>query len=164
MRISIVVAVDKNNGIGYQNRLPWRLPADLRQVKLLTMGHHLIMGRKTYESIGKPLPGRVTIIVTRNPNYQAEGCLISRSLTDALALAGENEESEVFIFGGSDIYQEALLVTDRIYITHIHAEFQVDTYFPDFDRSLWIETNSVFHPADEENPYPFTFQILERRT
>lgn len=163
MRKSIIVAMDQNNGIGYQNRLPWRLPADMRIVKQTTMGHHLIMGRKTYESIGKPLPGRTSIVVTRNPSYQAEGCLITHSVSAALALAEAQGEDEAFIFGGSEIYREALQFTDRIYLTHIQAEFEVDTFFPDFDRSLWTETRSELHPADKENQYPFRFIIYDRR-
>ena len=164
MRTSIIVAMDQNNGIGYQNRLPWRLPADLRLLKQYTMGHHLIMGRKTYESIGKPLPGRVSIVVTRNPSYQAEGCLMTHSVPAALALAKAEGEREAFIFGGNEIYREGLQFTDRIYLTHIQAEFEVDTFFPEFDRSLWTESHSDFYPSDEENLYPFSFTIYDRRT
>ena len=163
MRKSIIVAMDLNNGIGYQNQLPWRLPADMRKLKQTTMGHHLIMGRKTYESIGKPLPGRVSIVVTRNPGYVAEGCLVINSVSAALVLAESRGEDEAFIFGGSQIYQESFPFTDRIYLTHIQAEFEVDTYFPDFDSSLWIETLSEFYPVDQENHYAFRYIIFDRR-
>lgn len=163
MRTSIIVAMDQNNGIGYQNRLPWRLPADLRFVKHLTMGHHLIMGRKTYESIGKPLPGRITIVVSRNPSYHAEGCLVRPSITSALALAEAKGEREVFIFGGREIYREALKIADKLYITRIHAVFQADTFFPALDLSSWDETSAEYHPPDQENLHPFTFLIYERR-
>jgi dihydrofolate reductase len=164
MRKSIIVAIDQNNGIGYQNRLPWRLPAELKLFTSFTMGHHLIMGRKTFESIGKPLSGRVTIVVTRNPDYQVEGCLIAHSLNAAFALAEANGESEVFICGGSEIYREALQAADRLYLTRVHAEFQVDTFFPEFDITSWAETRADFCPSDENNPYPFTLTIYERRT
>jgi dihydrofolate reductase len=164
MRKSIIVAFDQNYGIGYQGGLPWHLPADLKMVRQLTMGHHLIMGRKTYESIGKALPGRTSIIVTRNREYQAEGCLITHSLADALTLAQSAGEDEAFIFGGSQIYQEALPFTDRLYITHIHAGFPTDTYFPEFDQEGWIKTSAEFHPADKNNPTPFTFLTYERKT
>lgn len=163
MRISIVVAMDLNNGIGYQNRLPWRLPADLRLMKQTTMGHHLIMGRKTYESIGKPLPGRTSIIVTRNTGYQAVECLVAHSVPGALCLAESRGEDEAFLFGGSQIYMEGLPYTDRIYLTLIQAEFKVDAYFPDFDRSVWVETRTEFYPADQENHFPFYYLIYDRR-
>jgi dihydrofolate reductase len=155
--------MDHKNGIGYQNQMPWHLPAELKQFKKLTMGHHLIMGRKTYESIGKPLPGRITIVVTHNPNYQAEGCLIAHSLQEAFQLAADANEDEAFVCGGQAIYREALTAVDRLYLTRIHAEFQSDTFFPEFEISLWLERSSVFHPADQKNPYPFTFFIYDRR-
>lgn len=163
MRKSILVAMDQKNGIGYQNQLPWHLPAELKYFKQLTMGHHLIMGRKTYESIGKSLPGRTTIVVTRNPNYQAEGCLIMHSLEQAFRIAEEQAESEVFVCGGHTIYREALKVADRLYLTRIHAEFQTDLSFPDFKISLWEETSADYHPKDPKNPYSFTFFVYERR-
>ena len=163
MRKSIIVAMDMNNGIGYQNQLPWRLPADFRLMKQTTMGHHLIMGRKTYESIGKPLPERTSIIVTRNRGYQAEGCLLVHSVPDALSLAESRGEDEAFIFGGSQVYAEGFQYTDRIYLTYIQAEFEVDAYFPDFDRSAWVETYNKFYPADQENHFPFYYLIYDRR-
>lgn len=163
MRKSIIVALDQNNGIGYQNRMPWHLPAELKRFKALTMGHHLIMGRKTFESIGRPLPGRTTIIVTRNQRYQAEGCLVSHSVSEALRLAETRGESEVFICGGETIYRKSIPGANRLYITRIHAKFQTDTFFPDFDVSLWQEIDTDFSPVDEKNPYPFTFSIYERK-
>ena len=163
MRKSIIVAMDLNNGIGYRNQLPWRLPADFRLMKHNTMGHHLIMGRKTYESIGKPLSGRTTIIVTRSPDYQAEGCLVEHAVLSAFSVAELRGENEVFIFGGSQIYVESLPYTERIYLTHIQAKFEVDAYFPDFDRSVWVETLSEFYPADQENQFPFYYLIYDRR-
>ena len=164
MRKSIIVAMDQKNGIGYQGRLPWHLPAELKHFKALTMGHHLIMGRKTYESIGKPLPGRTTVVVTRNLNYIAEGCLIAHSIASALELAESQGESETFICGGHSIYRDALKDTDRLYLTRIHAEFQVDTTFPNLDLSLWKVISADFHPSNEKNAHPFTFFIYERRS
>ena len=128
----------------------------------LTLGHHLIMGRKTYESIGKPLEGRTNIVVTRNTEYQLEGCLVADSVATALVLAEANGESEAFIGGGTGIYREALPATDRLYLSRIHAEFQVDTYFPEFDMLNWTQISEKYHPADEKNPHPFTFYIYER--
>ncbi len=117
MRKSIIVAMDQKNGIGFQGRLPWHLPDELKNFKSLTMGHHLIMGRKTFESIDKPLSGRITIIITRNPNYYAKGCLVAHSISKAFKIAEDFGESEVFICGGNEIYREALKFTDRIYLT-----------------------------------------------
>jgi len=162
MRQSIIVAMDIDNGIGYQNRMPWHLPTELKRFKSLTMGHHLIMGRRTYESIGKPLPGRTTIIVTRNPRYQAQGCFIAHSIADAIDLSKGRGENEVFVCGGSAIYRETLGFADRLYLTRVHAKFQTDISFPDFDVSLWIEVSAEYHASDEKNPYPFTFYIYER--
>ena len=124
----------------------------------------LIMGRKTYESIGKPLPGRTTIVVTRNPNYQAEGCFVAHSIGEALDLAEKQGEDEAFICGGTEIYRESLRETDYLYLTRVHAQFQVDTSFPEFDLLNWEEISAEFHPADKENQHPFTFFIYERRS
>jgi len=164
MQKSIIVAMDLNNGIGYQNRLPWRLPAEQQLFKTHTMGHHMIMGRKTYESIGRPLPGRTTIVVTRNPDYQAEGCWVVHSVREALDLAEGKGENEAFICGGTEIYRESIRETDCLYLTRVHANFQVDTFFPVFDVSQWEKISADFHPADEENPHPFTFFIYKRRS
>jgi len=163
MRISLIVAMDQNNGIGYQNQMAWHLPAELKRFRSLTMGHHLIMGRKTFESIGKPLPGRTTIVVTRNQAYRSEDCFIAHSITDALDLAKAQGENEVFICGGNVIYQETLGVADRLYLTRIHAKFQTDIFFSEFDVSLWQEISTENHPSDEKNPYPFTFHVYDRR-
>jgi dihydrofolate reductase len=143
--------------------MAWHLPAELKRFKTLTMGHHLIMGRKTFESIGKPLPGRKTIVVTRNQAYQAEGFLVTHSIADALNLAEAQGENEVFICGGSAIYQETLGIANRLYLTRIHAKFQTDISFPDFDVSLWEEISAENHPSDEKNSHPFTFYIYERK-
>lgn len=162
MIISLIVAMDEKRGIGIDGGLPWHLPADLKQFKSLTMGHHIIMGRKTYESIGRPLPGRIMVVITRNPTYQAEGCLIAHSLEQAIEKAQESEEHEAFVIGGGEIFTEAIELADRIYLTLVHANFPVNIYFPEYSPEEWEEVESEFNPADEKNQYPFTFKILSR--
>jgi dihydrofolate reductase len=161
--ISLLVAMDEKRGIGKDGKLPWRLSSDLKRFRELTMGHHIIVGRKTFESIGKPLPGRRTILVTRNLNYTVEGCLVAGSVESALKLAKERGESEAFIIGGADIYAQALEVADRIYLTEVHAEVDADTFFPEFDRSAWTERECTYQPADEKNQHACTFRLLERK-
>lgn len=160
--ISLLVAMDEKRGIGKAGKLPWHLSSDLRRFRELTMGHHLIAGRKTFESIGKPLPGRHTIVLSRNSSFKPEGCFLARSVEDAIALARERGETEVFVIGGAEIYAQALDAADRIYLTQVHAEVDADTFFPEFDRDDWIVTQHLDHPADEKNQYAFTFMLLER--
>jgi dihydrofolate reductase len=136
----------RNRVIGINNTLPWRLPADLQHFKALTMGHHIVMGRKTYESIGKPLPGRITVIVTRDANYHVEGCITATSIDAAIAACGE--DAEVFFVGGAELYAQVLPRADRLYLTEIQAEFNGDAYFPAFDLGIWRET------ARQENTSP----------
>ena len=164
MNISLIAALDRRRGIGKDNQLPWRLPGDLKRFRELTMGHHLIVGRKTYESIGKPLPGRTLIVVTRNKTYQAEGCTVVHSLADALALAGSHGESEAFIGGGAELYAQALALADRLYLTRVDAEVEADTFFPAWDEQAWTLVEERTHPADENHASPFTFQTLQRKT
>src|SRR5262249_38307457 len=147
---------------GKGNQLPWRLPADLRRFRELTMGHHIIVGRKTYESIGKPLPGRQMIIVTREKSYEAQDCFIAHSVQEAINLAGPGGESEVFICGGAEIYAKSIRLVDRMYLTFVDAEVEADAFFPEFDEVAWIERESVHLPADEKNPHPMTFKLLVR--
>jgi dihydrofolate reductase len=137
-RLSLVVAMARNRVIGIDNTLPWRLPEDLRHFKALTMGHHIIMGRKTYESIGRPLPGRTTVIVSRDPGYRMDGCLVANSLEEAVRLAEGDDEA--FFVGGSSLYGQALSLAQRLYITEIQADYPGDAHFPEFDRSQWPET------------------------
>ena len=162
MIISIIVAMDETRGIGVEGRLPWHLPADLKRFKSLTMGHHLIMGRKTFASIGRPLPGRTTIIVTRDQSFQPEGCLVAHSLETALEFARLDLENDVFVIGGAEIFVQAIELADRIYLTQVHSSLPADVYFPEFAAADWLETDSEYHPADEKNRYPFTFKILAR--
>lgn len=162
MIVSLIAAMDRRRGIGQDNQLPWRLPADLKHFRELTAGHHIIAGRKTYESIGKPLPNRTTIIVTRNESYEAEGCFVVHSQADALTLAQQRGETELFVIGGAEIYAQALPFADRLYLTRIEAEFEADAFFPAFDIQDWQITDSVFHAADEKHAFGFTFQQLDR--
>jgi dihydrofolate reductase len=162
--VSIIVAMDQAGGIGKAGGLPWHLSADLKNFKALTMGHHLIEGRKTYESIGKALPGRTTIIVTRNRNFAAEGCLLTHTLQDALALAERAGESEAFIGGGGEIFSQALPLAQRIYLTRLHTRADCDVFFPPVDWREWQEGERAFHPADDRNDYPFTFSVFHKET
>ncbi len=167
MIVSLIAAMDVNRGIGIDNRLPWRLSADLRKFRELTLGHHIIVGRKTFESIGKPLPGRRTIIVTRNENYQgpddSESSSIAHSVEEALELARSRGESEVFICGGAEIYAQALSRADRLYLTLVEAEASANVFFPEWDESKWEVRDSIYHAADDKNQYPFLFKLLCRK-
>lgn len=164
MKISLIAAVDQEGGIGYRNELPWHLSADLKRFKELTMGHHLLMGRKTYQSIGKPLPGRTMIVLTRSPEFEAEGCLIAHSLQDGLALAEDRGEEKIFVIGGSSVFKEALPLADELHLSLVHASVKADTYFPPFDESQWRVRSETFHPADEMNQYPHTYLYLVRKS
>jgi dihydrofolate reductase len=160
--ISLIVAMDERRGIGKSGKLPWRLSADLKHFREVTMGHHLIIGRKTFESIGKPLQGRYMIVITRDQTFKAEGCIIERSIEAGFAVARERGENELFVVGGAQIYAQTLDAADRLYLTEVHAQVDADTFFPEFSRDRWIEKQGIDHPADEKNQYPFTFRLLER--
>lgn len=160
MKISLIVAKSKNNVIGKNNQLPWHLPADLQYFKKLTMGHHMIMGRKTYESIGKPLPGRTSIIITSNKDYSAPGCIIAHSLKDAINAAKKDEE--VFIIGGAAVFTEALHLADIIYLTEIHENFEGDVFFPELDFLSWKLVKKEHHNPDEKNKYSYSFAQYEK--
>ncbi|MBI1761807.1 MAG: dihydrofolate reductase [Acidobacteria bacterium] len=162
MIVSLIAALDRRRGIGKDNQLPWRLPADMKRFRELTLGHHLIVGRKTYESIGKPLPGRTLIIVTRQPDVQVKGCLVVDSVAEALALANTRGEQEVFVIGGAEIYAQTLAQADRLYLTFVEAEVAADTFFPVFAADDWQEVERSTHAADEKHQYAFTFVTLTR--
>jgi len=159
--VSIIVAVADNDVIGRDGGLPWHLPADLKRFKRLTSGHQMVMGRRTWDSIGRrPLPGRPTIVVSRDPSFVAEGAQVARSVEEALELAAGADE--VFIAGGEAIYRAALPVADRIYLTRVHACFDGDTHFPAFDANDWQVVVEERHEPDEKNPYAHTFLVYER--
>lgn len=160
MTASLIVAVSDNGAIGNRGDLPWKLPADLRHFKRLTMGHHLIVGRKTWESVGVVLPGRTMVVVTRDPGYRPgiDGVLVAHSLTEALWRAGADDEP--FVAGGASLYQEAFEIVETMYLTRIHAEFTADTFFPEFDRKKWIVSSEERHDPDEKNLFPYTFVTM----
>lgn len=161
MTLSIVVATDENGAIGKDNRLLWHLPADLKRFKALTTGHSIIMGRKTYESIGKPLPNRRNMVITRQSGLKIEGAEVVHSLTEALVLC--KNEAEVFIIGGAEIFQQALPLTRQIYLTIVHHSFPADTFFPEINSNEWIETEKIICQPDEKNVFPFTFITYRKR-
>jgi len=160
MKISIIAAIDKNNALGLNNRLLWHLSADLKRFKQLTTDHYIILGRKTFEAIGKPLPKRVNIILTKQANYKAPNCLFAKSLSEALRLA-ENQP-EVFICGGGEVYSEAIEIAHYLYITHINAAFDADTFFPEIKPKLW----SIVSKEDnfcEKNNFEYSFVNYVRK-
>ncbi|RAU81636.1 dihydrofolate reductase [Pontibacter arcticus] len=160
--ITIVVAAAENNVIGKDNNLIWHLPADLRHFKNLTMGHPMLMGRKTFESIGKPLPGRTSIIITTQKDYTAEGCIIAHSVEEALEKAKALDE-QVSIIGGAEIYKLTLPHTDVVQLTRIHHTFDGDVYFPALSENEWELVSEENHRPDEKNKYSYTFQEFRRK-
>ncbi len=158
--ISLIAAVSENGVIGRNNILPWRLSSDLRRFRKLTMGHHLIVGRQTFESIGQPLKGRHMIILTRNLDYHCPGVKIANSLKKALELAANDKQ--IFIGGGSELFRKALRHVDRLYLTIVHAHIKGDAFFPDIDHNQWQVKSVEAHPADQNNNYAYTFKTLER--
>ncbi len=161
--ISLIVAMDKKRVIGVDNKLPWHLPADLKRFKELTLGHHIVMGRKTFESIGKPLPGRTTVIITRQREYKAEGCLVVHSLDAALLAAAS--DSETFILGGGEIFTQALETADKIYITEIDTEVpRGDAYFPELDRTQWKLLERTECSPDDKNRFRYIFLTYLKKT
>jgi dihydrofolate reductase len=159
-RISLIVAMARNRVIGVNNTLPWHLPADLKHFKALTMGHHMIMGRKTYESIGKPLPGRTSVVVTRNAGYSVPGIIVVNSLEAAIAACGNDEE--IFVIGGAELYRQSIALADRIYLTEIDADIPGDAHFTELDHKLWQEAGRDSHAPDEKNRYSYHFVIYDR--
>jgi len=163
MRLSLIAALSSNNVIGRNNDLPWHLSTDLKRLKALTMGHHMIMGRRTYDSIGRPLPGRSFIVITRDPNFKAEGVRVVHSLEDAIQIAVDAGDEEPFIAGGAQIFEQAIHRADRMYLTRVHAEIEGDAFFPDFDDvSEWQLTDAEHFDADAKNDHPFSFLNYDR--
>jgi dihydrofolate reductase len=163
MRLSIIAALSSNNVIGRDNQVPWHLSTDLKRFKSLTMGHHLIMGRKTFDSIGKPLPGRTNVVITRSAEFVAEGVTVVHSLEEGIRLASSTGDSEPFIAGGGEIYELAIHRADTMYLTRVHVEVEGDAHFPDFDDvSEWKLVDSEHFEADEKNQFPFSFLTYQR--
>ena len=166
MRLSIIVAAARNNVIGSDGGMPWRLSSDLQRFKKLTLGKPIIMGRKTFDSIGKPLPGRTNIVVTRDKEWQSPGAVNVRSLDQAIEMANEISSSsgaeELFVIGGGEIYRQALDLVDRIYLTRVEADIEGDTKFPKLKEEDWRSSNEEHIPADAKNSHPTTFVVLDR--
>ena len=153
--ITIIAAIAKNNALGKDNQLIWHIPADLKRFKKVTSNHHVIMGRKTFESLGKPLPNRTNIIITRNLNYKAEGCVVVNSLNEAIEVA--KEDKNPFILGGAEIYKQAIEIADKLDLTFVHHEFDADVFFPKIDTTIWKETSREYFKADDKNKFNYSF-------
>mgnify|MGYP002629628159 FL=1 len=153
--ITIIAAIAENKALGKGNQLIWHLPADLKRFKKVTANHHVIMGRKTFESLGKPLPNRANIIITRNNSFQAEGCLIVNSLQQAIEVS--KEDKNPYILGGAEIYTQAIEIADKLDLTFVHHHFEADAFFPEIDKKIWKETSRQDFKADEKNNYDFSF-------
>lgn len=159
-KLSIIVAMARNRTIGVNNTLPWRCPEDLKHFKTLTMGHYMIMGRKTFDSIGKPLPGRTTVVVTRNNDLAIEGCIIAHSLQEAIHNCLGDDE--IFIVGGAELYRQAISLTDTLYITEIQQDVEGDAHFPEFDKSAWRETSRVVNSQTAPQALEYHFVTYQR--
>jgi dihydrofolate reductase len=163
MKLSMIAALSSNGVIGRNDGIPWRLSTDLKRLKSLTMGHHLIMGRRTYESVGRSLPGRTNVVITRRTDYAPQGVTVVHTLDDAIRLASAANDPEPFIGGGAEIYDLAMHRADRMYLTRVHVEVEGDTFFPEFDDvSEWRLTDAEHFDADEKNEYPFSFLTYDR--
>lgn len=162
MIITLIAAVAENNALGKDNKMMWHLPDDFKHFKSRTSGHHIIMGRKTFESFPSALPNRTSVIITRQQDYKTEGCIVVGSLEEALKVSPQDEE--VFIIGGGEIYNQSIARADKLDITRVHAEFtDADAYFPHIDESKWELTEAVFHPKDEKHAYEMTFQTYMKK-
>lgn len=155
-----IAAASENNVLGKDNKIVWHLPDDFKRFKQLTTGHYIILGRKTFESLGRPLPNRPHIIVTRNNNYKVPGCTIANSLDEAIKLAPKDED--VFVIGGGEIYKQALAFTDKIELTRVHATMEGDTFFPEISTEDWQLVKEEYHPKDEKHAFDFTYQTFIR--
>lgn len=162
MKVSQIVAISTNRAIGKDNDLVCHLPADMKFFRQTTTGHHIIMGRKNYESIGRPLPKRTNVIISRNPSYKAQGCITVSSIEEALDLAKKNGEDEAFIIGGGQIYKQSLNLTDTIYLTQVHTKLDGDTFYPDLEETEWEKISEEYHSKDEKNLYDYSFQKFTR--
>lgn len=167
MLLSVIVAVAENGVVGVDNTLPWRLPEDLKYFKKVTMGKPIVMGRKTYESIGRPLPGRPNIVISRNPGFRAPGVTVVGSIDSALELANElaqgDGQNELMVIGGAAIYALAIPMADRLYLTEVHAEYSGDAFFPAVDLEQWLEISREHHLSQNADSPAFSFLVYERR-
>lgn len=162
MTISCIVAIAKNKVIGKDNDIPWYLPADLKYFKKITTGHHILMGRKCYQSIGRPLPNRTNVIITRDPYFISSNCLVARSIEEGLEMAYDNGETELFIIGGGTIYEQTKALWDKLYLTEVDLEVEGDIFFPELKDDEWEIQDIQNHKKDEKNVYDYRFKILKR--
>ena len=162
MKISLVVAAAENGAIGKDNQLLWKLSLDLKRFKHITTGHHLLMGRKTFESIGKPLPNRTSLIISRNYKCDLENCFVFKTINEAIIYAAQQNEEELFVIGGGEIFAQTLPLAQKLYLTIVHSEIEGDAYFQ-YDDSNWKVLHSEYIPKDEKNEFDTTFVILERQ-
>ena len=167
MKIAMIAAVAENNAIGINNKMPWYLPGDLRYFKAVTMGKPIVMGRKTFESLGKPLPGRTNIVITRDKGYSRDGIKVVHSLSDALSLADDiamiDGISEIMVIGGAEIYKQAMPKAERLYLTRVYQSFEGDAFFPEFDKGLWQEIAREDHCTEDEKALTYSYLVLERQ-
>lgn len=160
--IILIAAVAENNALGKNNDLLWHLPKDFKRFKEITSGHHIIMGRKTFESFPKPLPNRTHVIITRQKDYVHEGCIVVQDLESAIAVCPKNEDA--FVIGGGEIYSQSIHLADQLDITRVHHSFEADVYFPEIDSKIWKLTSEIFNHKDEKHLYDYTFQTFVRKT
>ena len=163
MIISCIVAMTPDRVIGKDNDIPWYLPADLKYFKKTTLGHHILMGRNCFESIGRPLPKRVNIVITKNPYFISSGVLVAHSIQEALEMAYENGETEAFIIGGGQIYSQTVHLWDKLYLTEVDLHVEGDVFFPEIDEKAWTCVQKEEHLADKKNPHNYTFKTLLRK-
>lgn len=156
-----IAAAAQNNALGKDNQLVWHLPDDFKRFKKLTTGHYIILGRKTFESFPKPLPNRTHVIITRNKNYQAEGCIVVNSLQEALQKVPQGQD--IFIIGGAQIYKQSMHLSDKIELTRVHTTCEADAFFPEINPQEWQLVNEEFHPKDENHQFDFTYQTFEKK-
>lgn len=156
-----IAAVAENNALGKDNQLVWHLPDDFKRFKQLTTGHYIILGRKTFESFPKPLPNRTHVIITRNKNYKAEGCIIVNSIEEALKVVPQDQD--VFIIGGAEIYKQSIHLSDKIELTRVHTTCDADAFFPEINPQEWLLESEEFHPKDEKHQFDFTFQTFIKK-
>jgi dihydrofolate reductase len=160
MKLALIVAMDEQGVIGKENDLPWHLSADLQYFRRVTMGKPIVMGRNTHESIGRPLPGRRNIVITRQPDFQADGCEVVFSIDEALALC--KDEAEAMIMGGASLYEQTLPLVDTLYLTRVHAKVEGDTWFPDWSEEDWLLVSREDHQADDKNEFDYSFLQYHR--
>lgn len=164
MIISQIVAVSSNNVIGVNNGLPWKMPKDMAYFKAKTLGHYIVTGRRNYEAEGKALPGRQNIVLSRNGKFELSDAIVVHKIEEAIELARGAGEKELFVIGGEEIYRLAMPFTDRIYLTRIHANFKGDTFYPELDLGIWMESSRIYNQKDKVNPFDYDFLVFERRT